>query len=99
MARAVLRTNKTQARYALIEMQGHYGGQTCPRVFHGADYAGVSLASPKQSVGFLCAQTDEEEPLQLHLAITEWNDTGLRGVIDNPHDRIAPVKASLGIWL
>lgn len=49
--------------------------------------------------GFLCAQTDEEEPMQLHLAITEWNDTGLRGVIDNPKDRIAPVKASLGIWL
>ena len=49
--------------------------------------------------GFLCAQTDEEEPMQLHLAITEWNDTGLKGVIDNPHDRIAPVKASLGIWL
>ena len=49
--------------------------------------------------GFLCAQTDEEESMQLHLAITEWNDTGLRGVIDNPQDRIAPVKASLGIWL
>ena len=49
--------------------------------------------------GFLCAQTDEEEPMQLHLAITAWNDTGLRGVIDNPQDRIAPVKASLGIWL
>ena len=49
--------------------------------------------------GFLCAQTDEEEPMQLHLAITAWNDTGLRGVIDNPQDRIAPVKASLGIRL
>jgi len=49
--------------------------------------------------GFLCAQTDEEEPMQLHLTITEWNDTGLRGVTDNRQDRVAPVKASLGIWL
>ena len=53
----------------------------------------------RSPLGFLCAQTDEEEPMQLHLAITEWNDTGLRGIIDNPQDRIAPVKASLGIWL
>ena len=87
------------ARHALIEMQGHYVGQTCPRVFSGADHAGFSLASPKQSVGFLCAQTDEEEPMQLHLAITEWSDTGLKGVIDNLQDRIAPIKAWLGIWL
>ena len=87
------------AHHALIEMQGHYVGQTCSRVFSGADHASVSRASPPQSVGFLCAQTDEEEPMQLHLAITAWNDTGLRGVIDNPQDRMAPVKASLGIWL
>ena len=49
--------------------------------------------------GFLCAQTDEEEPMQVHLAIAEWNNTGLRRNIDNPQDRIAPVEASLGIWL
>ena len=87
------------ARHALIEMQGHYVGQTCPRVFKGADHASVNVTSPPRSVFFLCAQTDEEEPMQLHLAITEWNDTGLRRVIDNPQDRIAPGKASLGIWL
>ena len=32
----------------------------------------------------------------MHLAITEWNDSGPRGVIDNLQDRIAPVKVPLG---
>ena len=40
------------ARHALIEMQGHYVGQTCLRVFSVANHASVSLASPLQSVGF-----------------------------------------------
>ena len=81
------------ARHALIEMQGHYVGQTCPRVFSGADLLASVWHLHHSPWGFLCAQTDEEEPMQLHLAIAEWNDTGLRGVIDNRQDRIAPIKA------
>ena len=87
------------ARHALNEMQGPMS----VKLVCGCLVLPIMLASVwhlhHSPWGFLCAQTDEEEPMQMHLAITAWNDTGLSGVIDNPQDRIAPVKASLGIWL
>ena len=87
------------ARHALIEMQGPMSVKlVCVCLVLPIMLASVWHLH-HSPWGFLCAQTDEEEPMQLHLAITAWNDTGLRGVIDNPQDRIAPVKASLGIWL
>ena len=46
----------------------------------------------KSDAGLSCFSRDARP-----FAITEWNDTGMRGVIDNPQDRMASVNSSLGI--